>query len=53
MVTIVYIGMKWALFNTESTTIMMVLYLEDSRSSTTKSMLRMPHQASGTSDGEK
>jgi len=43
-----YIGMKWALFDIESTTIMMALYLENLGSSITKSILRVFHQVSGT-----
>ena len=51
VVTVVYIGMKWALFDTESTTVMIVLYLEDLESSTTKSTLRVFYLASGMGSG--
>jgi len=47
MVTIICIGIKWALFDIESTTIMTVLYLENLGSSITKSTLRVSHLTSG------
>ena len=48
MVTVICVRMKWALLDMESTTVMTVLYLEDSGSSTTKSIMRASYLASGT-----
>jgi len=38
-----YIRIKWALFGIGSTTVIIVLHLEDSESSTTKSILRVSY----------
>jgi len=47
-VTIMCIGMKCTLLETESMTVMTVSYLENSRSSTTKLTLSVSHCLSGT-----
>ena len=44
-VTIVYVRMKWALLDTESTTIIIVSYPENLESLTMKSTLKVSHQA--------
>ena len=46
-VTVVWIGIKWACFDMESTTVITVSYLEDSGSSIIKSILKTFYQESG------
>ena len=51
VVTVMCIGMKWALFDTEFTTIIIVLHLEGLGSSTTKFILRVSYLAFGIGSG--
>jgi len=51
VVTIVYIRMKYALFDTKSTTIITTSCPDDLGSSTMKSMLRVSHHVSRTGRG--
>jgi len=43
-----YVGIKCALFNTKSTTVITALYPDDLWSSTMKSILRVSYHTSGT-----
>ena len=51
MVTVMCVGIKCALFDTKSTTIITALCLEDLGSSTMKSVLKVSHHVSGTGRG--
>jgi len=48
IVTVIYVGMKWALFDIESAMVMTASHLEDSGSSTIKFMLNISYLTLGT-----